>query len=316
MSSNTLSSIAPLVQAGPLQYAWRENWAQTPDVPPSRENGRTHGAAVTHDGHVYVFHQSVPTVLHFDESGQLIESWGEEFPQAHGMTLVVEDGVEYFWLTDQKSGLVAKTTRSGEIVQTIERPNSAIYEEKRYSPTWVAVNPQSGTIFVADGYGASLIHAYTASGEFLFTLDGEEGAGRFRCPHGVFVDTRGPEPELLVADRSNKRIQVYGVDGTFRRVFGTEELNSPCAFVTFGEYLFVPELNARLAIFDGQNQLVGYIGENEAAPKAEGWPNLPAEQIRPGKFNSPHGIAAGPDGSIYIVEWIIGGRITRLEPVK
>lgn len=321
MSPDTAAVCSPattelIVQAGPLKFRWHEHWVRTPEVPSSRENGRTHGAAVTNDGHVYVFHQATPAVLHFDESGQLLESWGDEFPLAHGLTLVEEDGIEYFWLTDQASGLVAKTTRAGEIVQTIERPGHAAYAERRYSPTWVAVDAQSGTIFVADGYGASLVHAYTASGEHLFTLDGEEGAGRFRCPHSVFVDTRGAEPELLVADRSNRRIQVYGVDGSFRRFFGAEELNSPCAFATFGEYLFIPELNARLAIFDGQNQLVGYIGENAAAPGTEGWPNLPAELIHAGQFNSPHGIAAGPDGSIYIVEWIIGGRVTRLEPVE
>ncbi len=38
--------------------------------------------------------------------------------------------------------------------------------------------------------------------------------------------------------------------------------------------------------------------------------------IRPGIFNSPHGACFAPNGDIYTVEWIIGGRITKLEKQK
>jgi hypothetical protein len=37
--------------------------------------------------------------------------------------------------------------------------------------------------------------------------------------------------------------------------------------------------------------------------------------IDAGKFNSPHGVAADTQGNIYVTEWIIGGRITKLAPV-
>ena len=41
--------------------------------------------------------------------------------------------------------------------------------------------------------------------------------------------------------------------------------------------------------------------------RMEGWPNIPRELVEPGKFNSPHGMAAGADGNLYVVEWLIGG---------
>ena len=44
----------------------------------------------------------------------------------------------------------------------------------------------------------------------------------------------------------------------------------------------------------------------------EAWPNVPSELLEPGKFNAPHGMAADSHGSLYVVEWMIGGRITKL----
>lgn len=34
------------------------------------------------------------------------------------------------------------------------------------------------------------------------------------------------------------------------------------------------------------------------------------------KFNSPHGAAADASGNLYVVEWITGGRITKLEKLS
>lgn len=45
----------------------------------------------------------------------------------------------------------------------------------------------------------------------------------------------------------------------------------------------------------------------------EGWPNLAGtDDVCPGTFNSPHGACFALNGDIYVVEWIIGGRITKL----
>lgn len=55
------------------------------------------------------------------------------------------------------------------------------------------------------------------------------------------------------------------------------------------------------------------LGDTEQTRNIQGWPNHPKERIKPGKFNSPHSIAADSSGNLYIVEWISGGRITKLE---
>jgi hypothetical protein len=298
-------------------YEWIENWAHIPDTPSGKENGRTHGVVVSETGNVLVFNQANPAVLTFNPAGELIRTWGDRFLGAHGMTLVKEGDTEYLWLTDQTSCEVVKTTLDGQTVLNLERPALPVYEKANYAPTWVAVNEErfggNGDIWVTDGYGSNYVHRYDKTGRYLNSINGEEGkTGAFSCPHGIWVDTRKKEPELYVADRSNHRVQVYDPQGTYKRAFGADLLTSPDGFVTHGEFLLIPELFARLTILDAHDELVCHLGENEPAVKLPGWPNLPAEQIQAGKFNSPHGMAADAQGNLYVVEWIVGGRITKL----
>jgi DNA-binding beta-propeller fold protein YncE len=301
-------------------YEWIDDWARIPDSPSGRENGRTHGVVVTSSGNVMVFNQADPGVVTFDQSGKLINSWGDRFSGAHGMTLVKEGATEYLWLTDQNSREVVKTTLDGKTVMTVEKPNHPVYEKANYTPTWVAVNEErhggNGDIWVTDGYGSNYIHRYDKQGKYLLSINGEEGkTGAFSCPHGIWMDTRKAEPELYVADRSNHRVQVYDVVGQYKRAFGSEYLTSPDGFVTHGEFLLVPELYARITILDGNDKLVCHLGANEDIVQVKGWPNLPKDMIHAGKFNSPHGIAADQSGNIYVVEWIVGGRIIKLVKV-
>jgi hypothetical protein len=176
-------------------------------------------------------------------------------------------------------------------------------------------------IWIADGYGQNLVHRYSKEGDYLGSINGSEGtAGAFSCPHAVFVDTRKDVPELYIADRTNRRIQVYDLEGTFKRSFGADFLTSPSAFAVAGDRMFVAELRARVTILDASDRLVGYLGENEAVCAVEGWPNMKDSRgqtvrpghLAPGKFNSPHGIAVDSRGDVYVVEWLIGGRYTKL----
>jgi len=293
-------------------YRWHENWIVIPEE--GKENGRTHGATVTRDGRVIVFHQASPGVLIYSPDGELLDRWGD-YPGAHGLTLVEEDGEEFLWLADEQTKRVEKTTLAGEVVQSISQPPHSTYAERAYVPTWVAVNELrhggNGDIWVADGYGASLVHRYDAAGQYLGTLDGTEGAGRFSCPHGIAFDFRKNPAQLYVADRGNKRVQVYNADGCFLRTFGADFMTSPDGFAPLGDRLIVPELFGRVTILDANDRLIDSIGRNETICSAEGWPNT--TPLEPGKFSSPHGACSDAAGNLYVVEWRIGGRVTKLE---
>ena len=312
------------VGRGHMVYDWIEKWGKIPDSQSARDGWAHHGIVVSESGKIVSFHQADPTVLIFDEEGDLEDSWTATVQNAHGMEIVKEHGAEYLFLADNNTGNVVKTTLSGEVVLNIERPDIRVYAEGgKYATTDVAVNQErhggNGDIYVADGYGSSYVHRYDKSGEYIDSINGEEGeAGRFATPHGVWVDTRKEEKELYVADRSNGRIQVYDLEGNYKRVLGrapgADWLHSPSSFAQTGDLMVVAELRgSRITVLDLNDELVCYLGENTGAFKLNpGWPNVPHETLIPGKCSSPHGIAADPDGNIYSAEWLIGGRINKL----
>ncbi len=309
----------PTVKTGQAAYCyeWVEHWARIPEGAQSRTNGRTHGIAISANGQVIVFHQANPAVLLFDAHGNLMKSWGDRFLGAHGLTLVQEGGEEFLWLTDQYSGEVVKTTIEGQTIMNLGVPDLPVYKGGKFSPTWVAVYEErfggNGDIWVADGYGRHQVHRYNKKGEYLSSISGREGnVGAFRCPHGIWIDTRSVEPELYVADRSNHCVQVYGLDGKFKYSFGHGIVYSPCGFTPYGEFLIIPEIHARVAVLDTQKNLVCYLGENVLIVDEEGWPDLPEKLVQPGRFVSPHSVAVDQEGNLYIVEWMVGGRITKL----
>jgi len=297
------------------KYRWVENWVNAPGGSQEQMSGRTHGVAVLRNGEIVLFRQGEPAVLFYSPEGELCRSWGN-FPGAHGLTVVEENGEEFLWLVDEASTEVVKTSLDGQVVQSLPKPPHALYESGRYVPTWVAVAEErfggNGDIWLTDGYGSSLVHRFDKAGNWLATLDGTEGAGRFSCPHGLALDTRRAEPEFYIADRKNRRFQVYGMDGGYRRTFGADFLNSPDVGIPMGSHLLVPELVAGLTILDGEDRPAAAIGFNSEVGTKEGWPNE-RRWVEEGKFNSPHSAAADANGNIYVVEWITGGRVTKLE---
>jgi hypothetical protein len=310
-----------IVGQGEHSFEWVDDWAVVPDTAGARENGRTHGVAVTRDGRVIVFHVSNPAVLIFDQTGKLIDSWGDRFPGAHGLTLVAENGVEYLWLTDFKTGEVSKMTLTGKTVLSLPSPDYPGFDNPKYAPTWVAVFEErlggTGDVWVADGYGAANLHRYDKNGRYLSTIDGTKAAGRFRHPHGIYIDARKREPELYVADRMNRRVQVFDPEGHFKRVLSDTADISACAFAPYGDFTLIPEApyRARLTILDRQDRVIAAIAANDDVCARPGFPDQ-RSLFEPGRFVTPHAAAADSAGNIFVVEWVTGGRITKLARVK
>jgi hypothetical protein len=198
-------------------------------------------------------------------------------------------------------------------------PCSCVVDELRFGGT--------GDIWVADGYGSGLVHRFDKDGSHLATLTGEEGSGRLLCPHAICIDRRrNKEPELYIADRINVRVLVYSLEGRYLRTFGEDFLNSPSDFATWGDLMVVAEIYERLAVLDSDDRLVGYIGANLDPTAAQGWPTRPGwpndltddgrteipHLPQQDRFNSPHGVATDADGNLYVSEWLLGGRYTKL----
>ena len=334
----TEASGAVLTGSGEHTYSWIEDWAQLPS-PEAAATGWAHpGMACTPDGLIVTCHPGLPLLLFFDPSGRLVRSARLEATEAHGIAAHGES----VWVADNGAkrmpgpgypahvapagGQVLELSPKGALVRRFGVPEHEAYREGKFSPTSVAVT-EEGEIWIADGYGQSLLHRYRADGVLLQSISGEESdAGRLKTPHALWVDRRKGEPEVYVGDRSNARIVVYDLEGGFKRVIGPEveggTLHTPTAFAGQGELLFVAEFRAaRITVLDRDDRIVALLGANEQIVQTDGWPNrkdssgqpVRPTDVPPGLFNGPHGISADPSGNVYAAEWVIGGRYVKLE---
>ncbi len=319
MGMTRKSGSSPIVLgSGAHTYEWLPDWGQ---LPAGVQYGYTHGVAVDEHHRVFVHNQSKDAMIIFDEKGKFIKSWGPEFAKgAHGLTLRKEGNTEYLYLADLARHMVFKTTLDGEEIWRLPYPKqTGIYkEEKQYVPTNVAIAP-NGDIYVADGYGLSWVHQYNAKTDYIRSWGGKGSApGKMDCPHGIWVDTRqakhGRAPILTVADRSNKRLQRFTLDGQHID-FITDELRAPCHFDQRGEELLIPDLHGRVTIFDRNNKLITHLGDTPDVWKEKGYPNLPHSERVDGHFISPHSSCWDRHGNIIVVEWISDGRVHKLRRV-
>ena len=173
-----------------------------------------------------------------------------------------------------------------------------------------------GDFYVADGYGSHYVHRYNAKGEYQSTFGGQgKDAGQLKTPHGIHCDTRDPaNPTIVVADRSNVRLQWFTLDGKFIKMV-TDELRHPCHFDQQGTDLLVPDLMGRVTIFDKDNKLVTHLGDNPNTKQRRN-NKTPKEELVAGNFCTPHGAIWDRAGNSYVAEWLPYGRVTKLRKVS
>jgi hypothetical protein len=313
----------PVLGEGAFRYEWHDNWAQLPDT---FQWQTTHGVAVDEAGQVYIKHRGVvgksrDTIFVFDPKGKFVRSFGKEYDGGgHGIDIRKDGNEEFLYLSVVDLGIVAKTTLKGEVVwkKVGPPPEPGVYKEKmRYSPTNLAFAPDGG-FYVGDGYGSNFIHQYDKDGKWVRTWGGTgDEPGKMKTPHGIWLDNRpGRDVSLIVADRANARLQTFTLDG--KHIGIVKDVLFPAHFDIRGDVLLVPDLHARVSLFDKDNKPIVHLGDDPEwrktvldGFKVRGNP----KQWQPGKFIHPHDACFDKDGNILVVEWVQTGRVTMLKKV-
>jgi hypothetical protein len=307
-----------IVGQGEHRYECIHNWGQ---LPSHLRWETTHGVCVDDEGLVYIKHQGLgkspmDTIVVFDATGKFVRSFGKAYyPGGHGIDLRKDGGEQFLYLCDVHNRQVVKTNLKGEEVWKLSFPKEAgVYKDvKQYRPTNVAFAPDGG-FYVGDGYGSHYIHQYDKNAKWVRTWGGAgKEPGKMQTPHGLWLDDRpGREPALVVADRANARLQYFTLDGKHKGF--VPDVLFPAHFDLRGEVMLVPDLHARVSLFDRDNKPIVHLGDDHVRIRADKGFTIRKDptQWLPGKFVHPHDACFDKDGNIFVVEWVATGRVTLL----
>jgi uncharacterized protein (TIGR03663 family) len=261
------------------------------------------GVAVAPDGSMtYVVDMGNARVERFDELGAFVGAWGGQ-----------EGGVTFTKLDDGRG------------------------------PTGITVSPDGQTIYVCDTWAHRLVvldqtgrmvREIGSNGDIQHSPDPTIDPGLFYGPRDVAVT----DDEIYVVDTGNERVQVFGLDGTFKRAIGgygsdPGKLDEPVgiALGRDGRVYVADSGNARISVFaadgtpleqwpvdawDGQNYFEPYLAFDQAGnlyatssdtgsvevydPNGQ-WKDS-IQQVGSESLQAPVGITAAPDGTLLITD--------------
>lgn len=177
--------------------------------------GTVSSVAADRKGVIYVLQRGdkLDPVLAVDREGRLLRSWGRGMFTVPHSVRVDPDG--NIWTVDAGSSVVLKFSPQGEKLREIDVGEVAPADKCAFptlcGATDIAFGP-NGRLFISDGYGNARILEYTSDGRRVKAWGNSgTGPGQFQIPHGIVFDGKN----LLVADRTNARIQRFDLDGRY-----------------------------------------------------------------------------------------------------
>src|SRR6202167_926010 len=209
-------------------------------LPPDIYFGEVSGVALNSKGHVFALSRGNTTgpaygaaatqLLEFSADGRFLREIGHNlyaWSFAHTVKIDPKDNI---WVTDKGSDMVIKFNPEGRVVMVFGRKQEASDEGtgplKHAHPPLPPVDGMfrqvtdvawdaAGDTFISDGYINSRVAKVDKDGNWIKSR-GEPGdaTGQFNTPHSIATDAEG---NVYVADRGNRRIQVFDGEGKFLR---------------------------------------------------------------------------------------------------
>ena len=151
-----------------------------------------------------------------DGDGNVLQVWdqwdylfeGTDGPGPHRIRISPYDPEQRVWVVHETAHQIfVFSNDGGDLLMTLGEKNVAAQDETHFGkPQDVAFLPD-GRVLVADGFDNSRVVVLDLDGKHLTEFGGPgDGPGQFDVVHGLAV---GPDGRLFVADRDNRRIQVF-----------------------------------------------------------------------------------------------------------
>jgi hypothetical protein len=317
-------------------------------LPADRYFGEVAGIAVNSHHHIFVFTRGNATgpaygaaaaqLLEFDPDGNFLREIGHNlyaWSFAHSVRIDPEDNI---WVADKGSDMVVRFNPEGRVTMVLGRKPEASDEDAHplahpkpplppidgmfrqvTDMTW----DSAGNIYISDGYINSRVAKYDHDGNWVGSF-GEPGSGpgQLNTPHSIAIDHAN---RIYVADRGNRRIQVFNTSGKLLKIIHIDLPAPPNAPAVIGprpdltpdghagrpddgDYWNEPGAPWALCITPGAKQ---YLYVSDSFPgriyklsipdgKVLGWLGGAGRTLK--KFGWPHAIACPSENELYVGE--------------
>jgi len=271
--------------------------------------------AVSSDGRVFVVDRGNQRIQVFDNltglyimtlgTTQTIGNDSRHFNYPYGVSIGIVGGSEKVLVADTYNHRVLIYNLNGELDRQIGITGESGIDSMHLNMPTQVIADLTGRIVICD-YGNHRVQIYSSSGSYLKTLGVNGSAGRdldkFNCPFGAAVDNSN---RLYISDSGNHRIQIFDASQNYVGTIG-----SPVGMSGSGNQQFTypygldVDGNNRLYVADSINHRVQVFSIG-----ASSWDYLATigmtAQSGSGNthFNTPYGVAIGPDGKIYVADY-------------
>jgi hypothetical protein len=263
---------------------------------PNHTIGEAVGVAKNSKGNLFVFTRSgnagpalgstASQLYEFDRNLRFVKQWGPDNYAASFAHTVRVDKYDNVWMTDEGSNMVVKFNPSAQVMMVLGRKPEALdflerhlirgeHDENRAPvgnagtfnrPTDVTWDSQDN-IFISDGYNNSRVVKVNKDGSWNKAV-GTRGNGmnQFNTVHAITSDARN---NIYVADRGNRRIQVYDTDLNFIKSIAS--VGAPwtmCVSPGPNQFLFSGDGNGKLYKVDMNGNLVGWAQTSQGHGQA------------------------------------------------
>jgi len=273
--------------------------------------------------------RAAPPVLVFDQSGNLLRSWGGpgpgyQWPETEHGIFIDDNDFVWFAGSGKPDGQILKFTMDGKFVMQIGKSgngNDSNSTERLGSPADIAVDTAAHEVFAADGYANRRVVVFDSETGAYKRHWGAYGkkpsddktppydpakppSAQFGNPvHCVRFDKDGL---VYVCDRTNDRVQIFRKDGTFVSEHFYEK--STLATGSVYELVFSPDKEQKfIYMIDGANGEVRIV--DHGSKDVLGRFGRVGRQA--GQFTALHNVAVDHQGNIYTAEVNTGQRIQR-----
>ncbi len=252
-------------------------------------------------------------VICFSKKGKVLQTWGHDFPGAHGFSKAGNSSNELYFITDTVRNQFYKTTPAGKILQQWDFPaeTGKYTEAKQFVPTETAIT-EDGEIYLADGYGSQYITHYDAQGKVKNIFGGRgDKESNLDNAHGICIDRRATPFTLIITDRTRNCFKRFSMAGDY-----IETIALPgacvCRPVIKGDYLYAAVLRSPsldkadsgfVIILNKENKVVSVICGSPAVYNAgKLQPLYQTAQL----FKNPHDVMVDDEENLYVCQWASG----------